>query len=145
MIPWQVWVIIAVILFITEIFTPGFVLACFGIGCLVTGLFSFLGIGLKWQIVIFSITTIVIFFGLIPLVLRYLFPKKYDVKTNIDALIGKSGLVTEKIISHLQTGRVRIGGEDWKAVSLTGSDIEVGQKVTVEQVEGVKVLVRRQN
>jgi membrane protein implicated in regulation of membrane protease activity len=79
------------------------------------------------------------------LVLRYLFPKKYDVKTNIDALIGKSGLVTEKIISHLQTGRVRIGGEDWKAVSLTGSDIEVGQKVTVEQVEGVKVLVRRQN
>ncbi len=145
MIPWQVWVIMAVILFIVEIFTPGFILACFGISCLVTGLISFGGVGLKWQIVTFSITTLLIFFWLRPLVLKYLFSKKDDVKTNVDALIGKSGLVSEKISARSQTGRVRIGGEDWKAISLGGDDIEVGQKVTVEQIEGVKVLVRRQN
>jgi membrane protein implicated in regulation of membrane protease activity len=104
-VPWYIWIISALGLFIAEIFTPGFVLACFGVASLVTGLLSFLGVGLQGQIVTFSISTIVVFFGIRPVFLKY-----FD--TSI------------------------------RTVSIEGTTIEVGEKVTVIRVEGTKVFVK---
>ena len=139
---WQIWVIIAIALFIAEIFTPGFLLACFGVGCLATGLASFIGIGPKVQIVVFSVAVLVVFFGIRPFFLRHMFSKKGMVATNVDALINKIGIVTEIINNDTARGRIRVGGEDWKAVSLDGKIVEVGHKVIIEKVEGSKLLVR---
>jgi len=138
-VPWYIWIISALGLFIAEIFTPGFLLACFGVASLVTGLLSFLGVGLQGQIVTFSISTIVVFFGIRPVLLKY-----FDVstKTNVDALIGKKGQVTERIDPETNSGRVTIGGEDWKGASIGKSTIEVGEEVTVTRVEGTKVFVK---
>jgi len=138
-VPWYIWTISALGLFIAEIFTPGFLLACFGVASLVTGLFSFLGVGLQGQIVTFSISTLVVFFGL-----RRVFLKYFDtsIRTNVDALIGKTGRVTERIDPETNRGRVTIGGEDWKGASTGESPIEVGEEVSVIRVEGTKVFVK---
>ena len=40
------------------------------------------------------------------------------------------------------SGRVVVGGEDWKGASLDEAVIAQGEKVTVVKVEGTKVLVK---
>lgn len=141
-VPWSIWVVVALGLFVAEIFTPGFVLACFGVAALVAGLLSFLGAGLQGQIVTFSISTLVVFFGI-----RTLFLKHFDIsipriRTNVDSLIGKIGRVSERINPAANSGRVIVGGEDWKGVSIGGSIIEIGKEVKVLKVEGTKVFVK---
>ena len=66
-------------------------------------------------------------------------------KTNVDSILGSEGLVTEAIDNIRGTGQVKIGGILWTARSENGSPIEEGALVTVDRVEGVKVLVSVRN
>jgi membrane protein implicated in regulation of membrane protease activity len=61
----------------------------------------------------------------------------------VEALIGKTGRVTEAINEDLNSGRVVVGGDDWRAVTQDGSVIEKNSKVEVVRVEGSKVYVRK--
>lgn len=142
---WLIWIIAGVILFILEIFTPGFLLACFGVGCMATGVSTYLGAGLKIQILSFALSTMIVFFGVRPFVLKYLFREKDIKRTNVDALIGASGFVISTIDPSSRTGRVNIKGEDWKGVSVSEEIIEKDTKVIVRKVEGTKVIVERLN
>lgn len=137
--PWYIWIISALCLFIAEIFTPGFVLACFGVASLVTGLISFLRVGLQGQIVTFSIFSLVVFFGIRPFLINYF---DASIRTNVDRLIGKTGRVTQRIDSAANSGRVIVGGEDWRGASIGENTIEVGEEVSVIRVEGTKVFVK---
>lgn len=139
---WHLWIISAFILFIAEIFTPGFLVACFGISCLVTSIVAYLGMGVKIQVLTFSVSTLVVFFGIRPFVLKYFYSKESKIKTNVDALIGKKGRVTERIDSNAVKGRVIIGGEDWRAVSVDEKAIEKDVKIEVNKVEGTKLFVK---
>jgi membrane protein implicated in regulation of membrane protease activity len=139
---WHIWIIIAMGFFIAEIFTPGFLLACFGIACLTTGLFSFFELGAKAQIITFSISTLVVFFGIRPFVLKYFYTSTGKLKTNIDALIGKTGLVSERIDPNINKGRVIIGGEDWRGISIDENIIETGEKIKVVRVDGTKLYIK---
>lgn len=140
--PWHVWLIIGIVFFIVEIFTPGFLLACFGVGCLASGLVSFLGVGVGIQVIAFSVSTLAVFFGIRPFVLKYLSSSGANTKTNVDALVGKIGLVSERIDPSTNEGRVAIGGDDWRALSVDEAAIEVGEKVIVVKVDGTKLLVK---
>lgn len=139
---WHIWVIVAIVLFIAEIFTPGFLLACFGVACLAAGLVSFFGLRIEVQIITFSISTIVVFFGIRPFMLKYFYSSAAKIKTNVDALVGKTGIVSERIDPNTNKGRVIVGGEDWKGVSIDETVIEVGEKITVVKVDGTKLLVK---
>ena len=66
-------------------------------------------------------------------------------KTNVDSILGSEGLVTEAIDNSRGSGQVKIGGILWTARSENGSPIEEGALVTVDRVEGVKVLVSVRN
>lgn len=138
---WHTWVIIAVILFILEVFTPGFVVACFGIGCLAGGLMDYLNLGFGYQIIAFSIVTLFLFLTIRPLVVKNLYKTGENVKTNVDALIDQIGIVDEKIDPIENTGRVIVGGDNWKAISMDDVVIEKGEKVQVKKIEGVKIYV----
>ncbi len=138
---WHWWIIAGVILFILEIFTPGFILACFGVACAITALASYLGCSIKMQIIIFSAANIIIFLGIRPFFLKFLSPNKNAVKTNTDALIGKIGIVTEPIDPKFDVGRVKVGGEDWKASSARNIKISAGEKIVVKDISGTKLLV----
>ncbi len=141
---WQIWVTAAIVLFICEIFTPGFLLACLGVACLGAGLAAGYDAGLKVQILTFSVTALVVFAGVRPLFMRYFYRSSRGIKTNVEALIGKTGVVMEKIEPAPNKGRVTVGSEDWKAVSYDGKEIESGRKVTVIRIEGVKLVVEEE-
>ena len=140
---WHIWVIAAIFLFILEIFTPAFVVACFGVGCLASAAADYFGADIKWQIGIFSLATAVVLFGIRPVFLNYCYSRASDVKTNLDALVGQIGRVSEKIDPVADTGRVKVGGDDWKAISTDEGNIEIGQKVKVVKVESTKVFVEK--
>lgn len=139
-----IWLGLGIIFLIAEIATPGgFVLACFGISCFVTGFFSFVGFSFSIQILIFSISSLVLFFSI-----RRLFPKIFPqsanrIQTNVDALIGKIGVVSEMIDPTTGKGRVVVGGEDWKGVSVNDTVIESGNNVRVIKVDGTKLIVQQ--
>ncbi len=62
-------------------------------------------------------------------------------KTGVEAMLGQEAVVTEAITDP-HGGTVRINGELWTARSLAGPVAE-GERVTVEQVDGLKLWVRR--
>lgn len=90
-----------------------------------------------------------VFLALSALLLAFLRPiiKRFEVtrleRTNVDALIGKTAVVTEDIDNAEQNGAARISGVTWTARSLDGSKITVGSNVTIERVEGAKLIVSK--
>lgn len=63
-------------------------------------------------------------------------------RTNVDALLEKTGLVTERIDGLAGTGRVKVGGEDWRADAVDDSTIETGSRVRVVRIEGITLKVQ---
>ncbi len=138
---WLIWGILGIFLIILEIFTPGFVVATFGIGCLFAAIPAAFSLGLIWQFLVFSLVTLLSFFIVRPIYLKYLFPEEKQIPTNVDALIGQEGVVIEQIDNLRNTGRVKVGGEDWKAVSKSGDRIARETAVRILAIEGVKLIV----
>ena len=70
--------------------------------------------------------------------------KKVDtsLKTGVQALIGQTGIVVEKI-SPFTGGRVYFKGELWKAFDADGGTVEENTPVLIEKIEGVSLYVRR--
>lgn len=139
---WQLWIVLAVLLFIAEAFVPGFILMCLGIGCVFAALPALLDWGFKMQLVFFSVGTLAGFFGARPVFSRYFYGKAGQVKTNVDALVGEVGHVVEAIDEHGTSGRVVVRGDNWRAVSDPAETIPAGRKVRVTRVEGSKLFVQ---
>jgi membrane protein implicated in regulation of membrane protease activity len=140
---YQIWLIIAILLLIFEICSATFGAICFAIGAGFSALAAGLGANLTWQIVIFAVVSLLTFIFLRPVVMRFLERKSKDVKTNADALIGRKGVVSERIDAAQHTGRVAIDGDDWKAVSDDGSVIEKGTTVEIVKLDSIIVTVKQ--
>ena len=137
---WHIWVIIALVLFIIEIFIPTILPACFAIGCIFAGVVSAFDYGIKIQLIAFSIGALVAFFGVRPFVLKFFYRKKRE--TNVDALIGKVGRVTETINVSKNEGRIVVEGDDWKAETEGDEIVNAGEKVEVIQVNSTILIVK---
>lgn len=63
--------------------------------------------------------------------------------SNVDALVGQSGLVTVRVAEH-QPGQVKVRDETWRAVPAPGTTgpFEPGAVITVAGVDGVTLHVR---
>ena len=142
---YQIWLIVAIVLVILEILTAGFGVICFAIGAAFSALAAGLGVGITWQIVIFAVISLMTFIFLRPVVMRFLEKKSKDVKTNADAIIGRQGVVSERIDPEQHTGRVAIDGDDWKAVSENGEVIEKGANVEIVKLDSIIVTVKLNN
>ncbi|MGI6719028.1 MAG: NfeD family protein [Bacteroidales bacterium] len=139
------WLIAAIILVIVEILTEGFGSICFAIGAGVSALASYLGANFTWQIIIFLAVSLLTFIFFRPFMLRFLDKRSKHVKTNVDALIGRKGIVSERIDMEKHTGRVSIDGDDWKAVSADGSVIERGVTVEIVKLDSIILTVKQLN
>jgi len=126
---WQVWAVIAVVSLILELSSGDFFIICFSIGAVFAIISAVIGLSIYWQILLFAIFTLlsVVFFR--PVALRWLHKNEPNKRTNADALIGRTGRVTEAIPAG-GNGYVQIDGDLWKAVS-TGEDIAIDSTVRV--------------
>ena len=137
------WLIAAIVLLIVEICTAGFGALCFAIGAAFSAIVSGIGGNLTWQIAVFVVVSLLTFIFLRPVVMRFLDKKSKDVKTNAEAIIGRKGIVSERIDASQHTGRVAIDGDDWKAVSEDGSVIDKGVDVEIVKLDSIIVTVKQ--
>ena len=139
---WHIWIIIAVVLFIVEIFAPNFLFASIAIGCIAAGIIAAFDCGINIQLIAFAIGTLIAFFGIRPFMLKYFHKKSDKIKTNMEALIGKVGRVSETINTSKNEGRIMVEGDDWKAETENDEIVNIGEKVEILQVNSTILIVK---
>lgn len=141
---WQIWLLVAAVFVIIEIFTAGFAVACFSVGCVFGCILAALELSLTWQVVAFAAGTFLAFVFVRPFVMKIIESRTNDngVKTNMDNIVGKTAVVTERI-EEGGYGRVKIDGDDWKARTVDGAAAEVGEKVEIESFESIILTVKK--
>lgn len=133
------WLIVLVVALVVEIATCSLVSIWFCGGALLAILAKALNAPLLVQIIIFLISSILLIILTKPFINKHLI--KNVSKTNIDAIIGKLGVVTIPIDNLKGEGQVKIEGQLWTARSLDDAPIDKDSIVEVEKIEGVKVIV----
>lgn len=139
---WLIWLILAAIFFIAEMFTAGFFLFWFSIGALAAAILAlFFKAGVIWQWVAFVLVSGVL------LTLSRRFAEKVSRRQpagiGADRVVGKIGIVRDEIDSSKGRGNVLVDSEEWRAESASGEVIPAGAKVKVLRVEGTHVVVEK--
>lgn len=136
--PMYFWLVLGGILLIVEGVTYALVTIWFVGGALVGLLLAFLGANFILQFAAF----IVVSLGLL-LVTRPLIKKRSGAitHTNVDAALGKTGIVTKQITEHFP-GQGKVDGQIWTIVTPEGQSLDVDEEFVVILVEGVKLIVK---
>ena len=135
---WLIWLSAGIILAILEVFTPGFFIVGIGVSLVITALPAALVLPFWVQLLVCGVMILIFFLLVRPLVMKI--PHSDSKKTGTAALMGEEGIVVETI-TRIEGGRVKVGGEVWKAKS--DETIEKDSLVIVTGVEGVTLNVRR--
>lgn len=136
---WQVYLGIAIVLVIAEIFVPGFVLFPIGVGFLLTAVVSLFVDSPMWQLLALAVNVAMALFFIRKYLKRH--QQGESLPTNMAHLVGKEVIVIEGIDAEGR-GYVKVYGDRWQAVPVDGCVLKVGEKVTICGVEGNKVLVK---
>ena len=139
---WHCWMYAAILLFILELFTPGFIVACLGIGSICASIIAYFGFDLDSQLICFALTTLLSLFVIRPM----LYNKdgaEDKIKTNDEALINRKVRVIEEINSTINSGRVSIDGDIWRAKSNENEIIEINSQVQVISINSTIVTVKK--
>ena len=137
---WQLWAVVSIICLILELSSGDFFIICFSIGAVFAIIAAALGLGIYWQLFIFAIFSLLSVLFVRPVALRYLHKNEPNKPSNADALLGRTGKVTEAITAG-GNGYVQIDGDMWRAVSNT--DIAQGETVRVVDRQSTVVTVER--
>ncbi len=139
---WHIWIVLGILFFIIEIFTPSFFFASLGVGAFVASISAFYGLSVTTQVVMLSLGTFVVFIGIRPILKKLQSSRADNRKIGVDALIGQKGLVLDTIDTMNHTGRIKLKGEDWKAASFDDAVIKEGAHVIVLKIEGATAFVK---
>ncbi|MCH5210306.1 MAG: NfeD family protein [Oscillospiraceae bacterium] len=137
-----VWLIGIIVFLILEGVTYQLVSIWFAVGAAGGLIASVMGARFNIQMTVFLAISIVLLICLRPVSKKLLRTKKE--KTNVDSLIGKDVLITKEVNNLLGNGEGKINGMQWTVRNADGDTvIPEGETVTVEKVEGVKLIVKR--
>lgn len=139
---WQIFVSIGLILMALEMVIPGFIVFPMGLAFLLTGAFVPLTQSLSVQLGILGVNLILVFGVLHRWNKRRTRKKVY--LSNVSGMIGREVSVIEPI-SKESPGYVKLYGDQWQAISLSGQEFGVGEKVMIESLDGNKVIVKETN
>src|SRR5207244_5498708 len=135
---WQVWLVASLLLFVAEMLAPGFWLLSVAVGCLAAGVVSLFVPGATVPALSFAAGTLLSLVGIRPFLLRHLHPSGSAIRTNVDALAGKVGIVSERVDPVTGKGRVLVEGEDWRAGAPQDAAVEARPPGEVVGREGGK-------
>jgi len=134
------WFLIGVALATLELVLPGMIVVFFGAGaCTVSLVCLFANIGIEWELVAFSISSIMYL-----TLLRSRLKKNYFNVGELpkdflaDEIIGEHATVIESIAPD-KTGTVQFRGTIWKATSFQA--IEAGKEVTITDKKNITLVV----
>ena len=139
---WVVWAVVAVLLALGEIFTPGlFFLGPIALAALASTVVAAVGGPVWLQVVVFGAGSFAAVGLLRPIARKHL-TMPHAIRTGTAALEGAKAIVLQPVNSR--GGRVNIGGEEWSARSyMPDEEFDVGAEVEVAQIQGATALVYR--
>ena len=136
------FIIIGILLFVIEVFQPGFLIAVPGTVFIVLGLLMSFNEALGLSP--FSLVAIGLVVGLGSLygtmrMYQSLAPPDTPSEMSIEVMVGKSGIVTKEVVANEMTGKVKVGREEFRATA----DIAIpsGKKVKVTHAAGITLTV----
>ena len=138
---WLIFVIAGLLLVALELIIGievGLDLVIIGSACIFGGLVT-------WPLhswVLTVVVTSIICIAYVALGRRYVHRRTgvKETRTNIDAIIGKEGIVLQSIAKNID-GLVKVGNEQWRARA--GEDIEQGVEIVVTGISGVTLNVEK--
>lgn len=132
----EVWLIFFIILVIIELITVNLVTIWFALGALITSLVSLYTTDTIILLAFFVITSLLLLILTKPVVNKL--KVKKVVATNLDQVIGKTGIVSVPIEKD-KIGEVKVLGKTWSAYS--DKEISKDKKVKILSISGVKLKV----
>ncbi len=135
------WFILGGVLMVLEMVVPAFVFLFIGAAAVITGLmvFFFPGIGWEQQILVFAVLAIV------AAIAGRMWVRKRPIKSDQPALnrrgrqyVGRVFTLEEPIVNGV--GKINVDDTTWK---VGGEDLSTGTRVKVSGVDGVILLVER--
>lgn len=137
--PWLIWLVIAALLVVAEIFTLTAALGLLGGAALATAGAAAAGLPVPWQFLVFTVAATASMLFLRPLALRHVLRPQKE-RFGVDALVGRGAYVVTEVTGL--GGRVRIGGEEWTARAYDETlVIPPGTTVDVMEISGTTALV----
>jgi len=132
---WWHWIVLGLILSVSEIFMPLFIILWFGLAAIIVGVID-LGFGTLFITeffiwIVLSVVFLILWF-------QFFKPKTVSKSGQSDFKLGTKGIVTQKIEPH-KRGKVRfdapvLGSSEWIAIS--DKEIEVGKPIYIVDING---------
>lgn len=133
------WLIAGVALVTAEVLSGEFVLAMLGLAALGAAGSAALGAPLIVDALVFAGLSLGLLVAARPALKRRLQVTR-ELRTNVDALVGKHAVVESTVDAH--SGQVRIDGDVWSARAFDETQVlEAGQTVTVMEISGATAVV----
>ena len=133
-----IWFILFIVMLVIELLTVNLVSIWFALGALCAMITSLITNSIIIQLIVFVIVTVISLLSTKKIVKKL--RRKEKIPTNLDAVIGKTAIVTEDI-HPLEVGEVKVAGKKWSAIS--EDKILKDSKVIVEKIDGVKLIVKK--
>jgi membrane protein implicated in regulation of membrane protease activity len=136
---WVIWIILAIVLGVAEIFTVTMALGILGAAALLSAATAAIGLPVPLQLLVFVLSSAGGLVVIRPLALRNIRQPQLQ-RFGVEALVGKPAYVVSEVTGR--DGRVRIGGEEWSARAYDETlVIPTGATVDVIEIEGATALV----
>ncbi len=139
---WLAWLLVSLLCLVLELTNGDFFIMCFAIGGVAAAIVSAFSDSFTLQVIVFAVVSALSIFFVRPFALKYLHKNKDNRVSNADAIIGRTGKVTESIAANGH-GRVKVDGDSWKAVTANNLAIEEGTTVRIVALNSIIVTVER--
>ena len=135
------WLVATIAFGILESVTAQFVSIWFAGGSFVALISYLLGAGKAVQWIVFAISSALLLIFTRPLVKRL--SKKDVAVTGTDLIIGKTAVMTKDTDGRGENGEAKADGKIWTVKSTDNEPLNEGTVVTIEKIEGVKLIVKK--
>lgn len=135
------WFIVLIAAIVIEVATLGLTTIWFAGGALVALIAAACGLPVVVQILLFAAISLLLLVFTRPIAMKYF--NRDRVRTNVESIVGRQGVVTEEIDNLQAKGHVTVGGQEWTARSVDDA-VHIAKDAVVEvtAVSGVKLIVR---
>ena len=135
----MIWLIVAVLLAVTEVASGGLILIMFAGGALAATLASAFGAGTVGSAAVFAIVSVALIAFARPVAKQHLYQAPYE-RSGTAALVGTQAVVVATVTGD--SGRVKLAGEIWSARSFDEeASYQPGEKVSVFEIDGATAVV----
>jgi membrane protein implicated in regulation of membrane protease activity len=132
-----IWLGVAAVFGIGEIFTAGFFMLPFAAGAVVAFVLALLDVEPAIVLVVFLVTSVLVLVVIQRLVRR---GDQRTVPVGANRFVGRRVLVLERVDRLAGTGRVRLDTESWRATT-DGDPLEPGAEALVVEMRGTRLVV----